>query len=76
MENIPERIQCDEDYSTDETESSEVHEFNDDDQFSELEMLQIEMTFSGGKKDTISVKWGDDPTDLARVSCVSFKFFA
>ena len=84
MDNAREHISADNDYSTDGStvDSASSHDSSDSESsleeqedltsgtenFDQMEMMEIEMTFSGGRQDNIVVLWGDDPTDLARVS--------
>jgi len=68
--NNHERITVDHhDYSTDDDSTAKPHHdhntTNNECNFDDMEMMAIEMTFSGGKQDNIVVLWGDDPTDLA-----------
>jgi hypothetical protein len=75
MDNSREWISADTDYFSDDSASGEHSVFSYDDRehfsnsdtFDQMEMMEIEMTFSGGKKDSIVVLWGDDPKDLATV---------
>lgn len=79
MDNTHERVSADDDYfsddSSDTNSNSNTNNNNnnnsfssyDADTFDHLEMMEIEMTFSGGKKDNIVVLWGDEPVALATV---------
>ena len=69
-----EYVQADDDYETDDSDVVSLNEdnFDNSDNFDDLEMMQIEMTFSGGKRDTIVVRWGDESLDLAKVLIFSF----
>lgn len=76
MESTRERVSAADDYFTDgsgdDTNTNHNHSVSsyDADTFDHLEMMEIEMTFSGGKKDNIVVLWGDEPMALATVSTV------